>query len=188
MRKISSVPHLVLLSMLVFAASSAKAEMVEHHGKTIEAGGSPDRCIVCHDGLAAKNVSYCTVNCDFSTSHSILKKYPPEGKRASYAPVAAVRAKGIKFLHGKVTCISCHDLKKQNTFHLIMDEKGRLCEICHISDTGMASGPSRFEQGAPFPGADEPARLRKRTPSPRVPRVEGRPAEQRSETGSGGKP
>jgi len=142
MRKLLSVPRLVLLSILVFAASSAMAEMVEHHGNTVEAGGSPDSCIVCHDGLVAENVSYCTVNCDFSTSHSILKHYPPEGKRASYAPVAEVRAKGIKFLHGKVTCISCHDLKKQNRFHLILDEKGRLCGICHIKEVnGSAMVP-----------------------------------------------
>jgi len=109
------------------------AERIEHHGVTVEAEADARDCISCHDGSLGHNVSFCTVQCGFKTSHSILKEYPPRGKERLFAPVAAVKAKGIKFIDGKVTCISCHNLKNPNEHHLVMDNSGsRLCLACHI--------------------------------------------------------
>jgi hypothetical protein len=135
MKMISSVPLFILLAVLI-VASQAIAEKVEHHGNIVEAEGTAENCISCHDGLHARNVVFCTVKCDFSTPHSIMKKYPPIGKKASYASVAEVTAKGIRIVNGMVTCISCHNLKNQARLHLILDEKGRLCAICHIREAG----------------------------------------------------
>jgi predicted CXXCH cytochrome family protein len=119
--------------LTVMAAAQARAEMVSHHTVTVEANGLAYACISCHDGKAAKHVSFCTVKCDYSSSHAVLKKYPPPGKAASYAPVAALQAKGIKLEDGKVTCISCHDLRKTGRYHLVMDNKqSKLCFVCHV--------------------------------------------------------
>lgn len=125
---------LTILLVVLFVASPAIAEKVEHHGNFVETGGDGYSCIACHDGSLAKNAVFCTVKCDFSTPHSIMKKYLPPGKRAFYAPMSEVKAKGVRFANGMVTCISCHDLEKRNRDHLILDEKGRLCSICHIRE------------------------------------------------------
>jgi len=135
MKRVSSVPFFVLLAALV-AASPAFAKRVEHHGNTVEANGTADICISCHDGMLAQQVAICTVKCDFTTPHSIMKQYPPHGQRDSYASVSEVNAKGLKIVNGMVTCISCHDLKKQARFHLRVDDRGRLCVICHIKQGG----------------------------------------------------
>jgi predicted CXXCH cytochrome family protein len=126
---------MVALGVLaLMAAAQARAEMVSHHTATVEANCLADVCISCHDGKTAKYVSFCTVKCDYSSSHVVLKKYPPAGKAAGYAPVAALQAKGIKLEDGKVTCISCHDLRKTDRYHLVMDNtQSRLCFVCHVA-------------------------------------------------------
>jgi hypothetical protein len=133
MKRSSAVPLFVLLAVLI-AASPAIAEKVEHHGNAVEAEGTAGSCISCHDGSIARNVSFCTIKCDFSTPHAIMKKYPPRGKKVFYAPRAVVKAKGVRIVNGMVTCISCHNLKNPARRHLILDEKGRLCSICHIRE------------------------------------------------------
>jgi len=109
------------------------AKPVEHHGMTVEADSPPKICLSCHDGSIAHIISYCTVMCDFSTSHSILKHYPPRGREREYASAAAVNARGIVLVDGQVVCISCHDLRQPGPNHLVMsNEKSRLCLSCHI--------------------------------------------------------
>jgi len=120
-------------ALAVMAAALARAEMVSHHTATVEANGRADECISCHDGKTAKHVSFCTVKCDYSSSHAVLKKYPPAGKADKFAPAAVLQAKGIQLENGKVTCISCHDLRKTGRNHLVMDNKqSRLCFACHV--------------------------------------------------------
>jgi len=120
--------------LAVMATAQARAEMVSHHTVTVEANGLADVCISCHDGKTAKHVSFCTVKCDYSSSHVVFKIYPQAGKAARYAPAAALQAKGIKLEDGKVTCISCHDLRKPGRYHLVMDNtKSRLCFVCHVA-------------------------------------------------------
>ena len=124
---------LTILLVVLFVASPAIAEKVEHHGNIVETEGT-DSCIACHDGSSAGNAAFCRVKCDFTTPHSLMKRYPPRGKKAFYAPKSEVKAKGIKLINGMVTCVSCHDLAKQNRDHLILDEKGKLCSICHLRE------------------------------------------------------
>ncbi len=125
-----------LFLALVFSAllpAGSFGGQVPHHGRMAESEGTATHCLGCHDGLSAKAVSYCTVNCDVTSgSHAIEVKYPPSKKRNSYAPVEAVTAKGVKLVNGKVTCISCHDLKNPARFHLIKNSTRELCSVCHF--------------------------------------------------------
>jgi predicted CXXCH cytochrome family protein len=114
-------------------ALPAFGEPVEHHGMTVEANSPAQACISCHDGSVSHVVSFCTVVCDFSTSHSILKNYPPRSKPSEYASASEVQARGIKLVQGQVVCISCHDLRKPGPKHLVMSNEGSaLCLTCHI--------------------------------------------------------
>jgi len=116
-----------------FFASPAGAEEVEHHGMQVNADATFSQCVSCHDGTVAHNVSFCTSKCDAATSHAVLKAYPPLRRASEFAPLAAVRAKGIKFDNGRVTCISCHNLRNPAKNHLVMENSGsRLCLTCHI--------------------------------------------------------
>jgi len=112
---------------------SSFGEPVEHYGMMVDSDSSSENCISCHDGSVAHIVSFCRVTCDFSTSHSILKSYPPRGKAREYAGAAEVQAKGIRLVQGKVACLSCHDLRKPGPQHLVMSNVGSaLCLTCHI--------------------------------------------------------
>ncbi len=108
------------------------AAQVEHHGFTIESEGSARDCLSCHDGALAKSVSYCTVQCDFSGAHSILRPYPPKSNSEHYASIKSVKAKGVKIRNKKITCISCHDLKNPKKYHLVVADQPRLCIVCHV--------------------------------------------------------
>lgn len=120
----------VILPAVLIAVSPAIAEQVEHHGKIVDEEGTARSCLSCHDGSLAGNITVCTVQCEI-TSHPIMKRYPPSGKGADYASLAEVTAKGVRIVNGMVTCISCHDLKKQVKNHVVLDEDGRHCTICH---------------------------------------------------------
>jgi predicted CXXCH cytochrome family protein len=129
-----AAPSLLLALVLVaFFPAGSPAEQVEHHGVMIESEGTSSQCLSCHDGISATAVSYCTVKCDFrSSSHAIEREYPPGKNRDSYATAAAVTEKGVKLIEGKVTCISCHDLKNPARRHLITKSVKELCLICHF--------------------------------------------------------
>ena len=128
---ISGVFLLVTLGLLTPAW--LQTELIEHHGQMIDANSPARGCLSCHDGATAKFVSFCTVRCDFSGAHSLLRRYPPARKAAQYAPTAVIQARGIKLENGQVTCNSCHDLRKSTPNHLVMENTGsRLCLTCHI--------------------------------------------------------
>lgn len=119
--------------LLLLSWGGVSAEQIQHHGVTADTDGSLPECISCHDGSLAHSASFCTVKCDFKSPHSVLKAYPPKGKEASFAPVSVLKAKGIKLVNGRVTCISCHNLINQDQNHLVVDNRGsKLCLICHV--------------------------------------------------------
>lgn len=123
-----------LLSAVMVAAaiSAVAADVVDHHGNAVAVAADYYECLSCHDGMVATSVAYCSGNCDFKNSHSILRSYPPPGKEREYAPVAQVEAAGIKFLHGRIACISCHNIERRDRYHLVVDMAGsRLCFTCH---------------------------------------------------------
>jgi hypothetical protein len=127
----SAYPALIVMVAVFFLLPpKSSAEMIEHHGTTVDAEGAPSDCISCHDGSVASSISSCTVECGFSGSHSILKAYPPARNRKNYASRAEVESQGIRLPGGMVTCISCHDLKNPARLHLAV-ETVRLCGICH---------------------------------------------------------
>ncbi len=131
--------RIILLSGILTAAIGVmlplqlQAAKVLHHGVAVEEDATSRECLACHDGASANNVSFCTVRCGFDTSHSVEKHYPPIGKAHLYAPAALLRANGIKLINGNVTCVSCHNLKKNDRYHLVMDNShSQLCLTCHI--------------------------------------------------------
>jgi hypothetical protein len=127
---------LLAVGVVLFALLLRKprAETVSHHGDMVEANGSATDCILCHDGTISTAVPSCTVRCSFGGSHSILKPYPPPGKEMFYVPIEQVTAAGIVLDNGRVTCISCHNLRNGNRYHLSVDNAGsRLCFVCHLN-------------------------------------------------------
>jgi predicted CXXCH cytochrome family protein len=50
-----------------------------------------------------------------------------------FAPAGAAEMAGVKFIDGRVDCISCHDLTNTDRYHLrIENRKSRLCLACHL--------------------------------------------------------
>lgn len=125
---------LTLVLMLSTPTDISSAEKMEHHGQAIDLDGDIGGCIACHDGTIATSFSFCLTKCNYRTSHSVTKTYPPHGQENAYAPISSLSGKGIQLHNGKTTCLSCHDLKNQEKYHLIIDNRGSsLCFTCHIS-------------------------------------------------------
>ena len=54
-------------------------------------------------------------------------------KESFYAPVGSLQGKGIRLFNGKLSCVSCHDLKNSTKYNLVMDNSSSaLCFSCHI--------------------------------------------------------
>jgi len=124
----------VVVLFVLLLPSASDAVLVSHHGSMVESRGTVRDCLSCHNGTVAANVSVCTTNCAINTPHSVLKRYPPAGARAKdFRPLSSVRQLKIKIVGGMVTCVSCHNLRKQEKYHLVMDNKnGQLCLGCHL--------------------------------------------------------
>ncbi len=123
----------LILTLGVTLPRVLHAEQISHYGRMVEADAPARYCIGCHDGTAASNIPFCSVRCAVNDSHSAEKRYPPAGKERLYAPLATVQAKGLKVVDGKITCISCHNLRNKDRYHLVMDNaNSRLCLTCHI--------------------------------------------------------
>lgn len=135
MRTMALIAVSIVLALLLYLLTDGVyAEQVAHHGQIVDNSGDPKECIACHDGLIAPQAHYCTVECGFGTSHSILKDYPPREKESFYKPVESLQEKGIRLFDGKVICVSCHDLRITTKYHLIIDNSGSaLCYSCHIT-------------------------------------------------------
>jgi hypothetical protein len=118
--------------VFILSAAGARAQEIKHHGTLVDEEGTHDGCLACHDGSMARRADVCTFNCSSSTPHSILKRYPPRGKKRFYASRQDVAAKGVRIVNGTLTCISCHNLRNPAKGHLVVDGQGRHCTICHI--------------------------------------------------------
>jgi len=125
---------LTLGFMLFTIKGISSTEKVDHYGQVVEISGNISDCVVCHDGTIASNSSFCIKSCDLNTAHSVDKSYPPRGQEGSYAPVSSIWGKGIRLYDGKTTCLSCHNLKNPEKFHLVIDNSGStLCFTCHVN-------------------------------------------------------
>lgn len=123
---------LIACGALLSLSFAVGAQNVEHHGFQVDPDVNLGDCMACHDGVAAGSVDFCLVDCNFRSPHSAVNIYPPPGKKG-YASIRDVVQKGIKLVDGRITCISCHDLRNKGQYHLVMTMDGsKLCFACHI--------------------------------------------------------
>lgn len=126
----------VMLASLafIFTAASSPGEIIFHHALMADADGDIAHCLSCHDGTQAKNVHVCLEDCGFQSPHPVTKRYPPRGKEDLFPPAALLSAKGIKLPGDRLSCISCHDIRKNGKYHLVIEKTGsKLCMTCHIT-------------------------------------------------------
>lgn len=122
MKRITILTGVLLIPLF---AASVFAERISHHDVTADPDSTARECLSCHDGTIGP--------CNFKGPHAGLPAYPPKGKERDYAPVAAIKAAGVRLENGKLTCISCHDLRNSGARHLIKPRQGsEICGMCHI--------------------------------------------------------
>ena len=119
---------------ILFAGMTLSADEVEHHGSLVNSASGYQECLACHDGILAPNISPCLGPiCMLKTDHPIDRHYPPPERIREFAPAVVAEATGIRFIDGRIDCISCHDLHNPDRYHLRIDERNsRLCLACHL--------------------------------------------------------
>jgi len=133
MVKAVRVKALTLAAVLtVLAYSCPGAEEVRHHGVSADSEGDAIGCLSCHDGQIASPIKLSTKRGNYFCNHPVNRDYPPADKSADYLPLESVAEAGIRLLNGQVSCISCHNLKNPEKYHLAgsLDKSG-LCFNCH---------------------------------------------------------
>jgi hypothetical protein len=124
----------LLLCFLGMAAIIAYADTVDHHGFQVSTEATYTECLSCHDGVLAPAVSVCLGTiCTFQDSHPVNKYYPPPDRMREFAPATVAEMAGVKFVDGRIDCISCHELTATDRYYLrITNWKSRLCLACHL--------------------------------------------------------
>lgn len=106
-------------------SNAALTEVILHHGFEVNNKAGVMECLSCHDGSMAIARS--------TDDHPVNRPYPPAGKRKMFKNPAQVKAAGIKLVHGRVTCVSCHNLANPKPLHLAIElDRSKLCLTCHI--------------------------------------------------------
>jgi hypothetical protein len=117
---------------VLFLLRRPGAELVSHHGLEVVADAPAAECIVCHDGFTATYITMCVDGCNVRNTHPVLRDYPPSGKERDYTPLETISAQGVVLEDGKITCVSCHELRNNSRCHLRFDNYGSgLCFSCH---------------------------------------------------------
>ena len=109
-----------------------RAEALEHHGFKVDVSGGRNECISCHDDTIAKTAPNCMPICFLGKSHPDNKQYPPSNRSKEFKTVLFAQQCGIKFVNGKIDCISCHNLTDNSQYHLRICYRENLCRACHI--------------------------------------------------------
>ena len=115
--------------------NEALAEVVLHHGFTVNGKATVLECLTCHDGSISTARSFCMMESCSSTLnvHPVNMPYPPVDKRRMFNKPAMIKAAGIKLVNGLVTCVSCHNLANPKLPHLVIGlDHSKLCLTCHI--------------------------------------------------------
>jgi predicted CXXCH cytochrome family protein len=114
------------------------ASTVGGNGETIKlcatdchTGGNPD------GGLNWENVWF---EPDLRKHHPISILYDPSYDPL-FRPVAAVEAAGLRFVDGKLECVTCHEPHSQSIspFLRVSNTGGSLCSVCHVGGTGRTT-------------------------------------------------
>jgi len=126
--------RLALAAMFsALSVSTPGAEAILHHGMTVESDGNTYECLSCHDGMIAPSIKLLVNVGNYFCGHPVNRDYPPTKKPEFFLPIEEVTSAGIKLLNGQVTCISCHDLKNPDKYHLTAPlDNSNLCFRCHI--------------------------------------------------------
>ncbi len=136
MAKRSALIHLPQICCwgILFAGMALSADEVAHHGSMVNSAAGYRECLTCHDGIVASNIAPCLGPvCRLKDDHPIDKPYPPPDKIREFAPAEAAEMAGIKFVKGRIDCISCHDLTNADRYHLRVESgTSRLCLACHL--------------------------------------------------------
>ncbi len=136
MPKRSSLVHLLQACSwsILLAGMAMSADGVEHHGSIVNSAAGYRECLTCHDGVVATDVSPCLGPvCMLKNDHPVDRTYPPRDKARDFAPAAVAEGAGVRFIDGRIDCISCHDLHNAGRFHLRIEERNsRLCLACHL--------------------------------------------------------
>ena len=128
---VTGLAMVAILSPLFY--STPRAGEILHHEVMADSEGSVYDCLSCHDGTIGSPVTLSTMIGNFFGNHPVNRDYPPVGKSEFYVPEEMVAIAGIKLVNGQITCITCHNLKNQKKYHLIMSmDKSDLCFNCHI--------------------------------------------------------
>lgn len=124
---------LIGLLLLLPATDGLHAGMIQHHRQQVESEAGYGECLVCHDGVLAPKASPCLATvCFFRGPHPVARPYPPPDKTGEFATREEAEQAGIRFLGGRIDCISCHDLRNAGRYHLRLGtDDSRLCFACH---------------------------------------------------------
>ena len=87
-----------------------------------------------HDDTINPNVDSKVKGCSdgIQKSHPVNREYPPVGKKKLFNKASFIKKNGINLSAGKITCLSCHNLKNDLAKHLAVDNiRSKLCLTCH---------------------------------------------------------
>ena len=107
-----------ILMIPLAACVSAGGGAGEHHGRPLAGMDRQEVCVECHSFQTARH-------------HPSNIPYPPQGSER-FTPVRQLAARGVEVQNGQLTCLTCHDLRNQEPWHLPVGmTQSSLCLACH---------------------------------------------------------
>lgn len=136
--KIPALAAAMILSWGMGPAGSvwgADVAPVVHAGAAVDNEGDATSCVACHDGAATGVLSYRLAGGQGNVlgSHPVEISYPGFFDQSRFHSEAEILQAGLRLREGKVTCISCHDLRLNGRPYYVpvsLDRSG-LCLSCH---------------------------------------------------------